>query len=161
MSCTTLLPGPVDCQFDYVTPEPGRLRPRAPAGRRVLQDDRMELPEGLDWVRASPSGRAWLDALPGWLTECAERWSLRLGTPFRYAFASLALPAELPDGTAAVLKLQYPDPESQHEADALAHWNDDGAIRLLGHDPRRRALLVERCRPGTRCTSCPSTGRWT
>ncbi|MGC5320698.1 aminoglycoside phosphotransferase family protein [Micromonospora arida] len=109
----------------------------------------MDLPEGLDWVRASPTGRAWLAALPTWLTECAERWSLRVGPPFRQAYASLALPAHLPDGTAAVLKLQYPDEESRHEADALTHWDGDAAIRLLAHDPGRRALLLERCQPGT------------
>ncbi|MET8350011.1 MULTISPECIES: aminoglycoside phosphotransferase family protein [unclassified Micromonospora] len=109
----------------------------------------MDLPEGLDWVRASPAGRAWLATLPTWLTECTERWSLRLGSPFRYAYASLALPADLPDGTPAVLKLQYPDEDSRHEADALAHWDGDGAIRPLAHDPERRALLVERCQPGT------------
>lgn len=109
----------------------------------------MDLPEGLDWVRGSPAGRAWLATLPTWLTECAQRWSLRLDPPFRYAYASLALPAQLPDGTAAVLKLQYPDEESRHEADALAHWDGDAAIRLLAHDPGRRALLLERCQPGT------------
>ncbi|WCN80592.1 aminoglycoside phosphotransferase family protein [Micromonospora sp. LH3U1] len=109
----------------------------------------MELPEGLDWVRGSPAGRVWLATLPTWLAECAERWSLRLGPPFRYAYASLALTVDLPDGTAAVLKLQYPDEDSRHEADALAHWNGDGAIRLLAHDTERRALLVERCQPGT------------
>lgn len=109
----------------------------------------MDLPEGLDWVRTTPAGRTWLGTLPTWLADCTERWSLRLGPPFRYAYASLALPADLPDGTAAVLKLQYPDEDSRHEADALAEWNGDGAIRLLAHDPERRALLVERCRPGT------------
>ncbi|MEV4658503.1 aminoglycoside phosphotransferase family protein [Micromonospora sp. NPDC049301] len=108
----------------------------------------MELPEGLGWLRRSPEGRDWLATLPDRLAECAERWSLRLGPPFRYAFASLALPVEMPDGTPAVLKLQYPDDESRHEADALARWDGHGAIRLLGHDPRRRALLLERCRPG-------------
>ncbi|PWR05833.1 aminoglycoside phosphotransferase [Micromonospora acroterricola] len=108
----------------------------------------MDLPDGLDWVRRSPAGRHWLAALPDRVAECTERWSLRLGPPFRHAFASLALPADLPDGTAAVLKLQYPDGESLHEADALARWNGDGAIRLLDHDPRSRALLVERCQPG-------------
>lgn len=109
----------------------------------------MDPPEGLDWVRTTPAGRTWLGTLPTWLAECTERWSLRLGPPFRYAYASLALPADLPDGTAAVLKLQYPDEDSRHEADALAQWNGDGAIRLLAHDPERRALLVERCQPGT------------
>ncbi|MFG1841878.1 aminoglycoside phosphotransferase family protein [Micromonospora sp. NPDC049175] len=117
-------------------------------GNALHQDGRMELPEGLDWVGATPAGRAWLATLPTRLAECAERWSLRLGPPFRQAHASLALPADLPDGTATVLKLQYPD-DSRHEADALAHWDGDGAIRLLAHDPERRALLVERCRPGS------------
>ncbi|MDG4783570.1 aminoglycoside phosphotransferase family protein [Micromonospora sp. WMMD961] len=115
----------------------------------------MILPEGLDWVRGSPTGRSWLASLPTWLAECGEQWSLRLGPPFRQAYASLALPADLPDGTAAVLKLQYPDEDSRHEADALSHWDGDGAIRLLAHDPGRRALLVERCRPGTALHELP------
>ncbi|MEV1017623.1 aminoglycoside phosphotransferase family protein [Micromonospora sp. NPDC049801] len=115
----------------------------------------MELPEGLGWVRASAVGRAWLTALPTLVAECAERWSLRLGPPFRYAYASLALPADLPDGTAAVLKVQFPDEDSRYEAHALGHWAGDGAIRLLAHDPERRALLVERCRPGTSLHELP------
>ncbi|MFJ6198495.1 aminoglycoside phosphotransferase family protein [Micromonospora sp. NPDC092111] len=116
----------------------------------------MEIPAGLSWVRRVPTGPAWLAALPRWRDECAQRWSLRLGQPFPYAFASLAMPAVLPDGTAAVLKLQYPDPDSRHEADALARWDGDAAVRLLAHDPQRRALLVERCRPGTPLHELPS-----
>jgi streptomycin 6-kinase len=48
----------------------------------------------------------------------------------------------------AVLKINFPEPESEQEADALALWAGDGAVRLLAHDPTRRALLLERCRPG-------------
>ncbi|MGC5021601.1 aminoglycoside phosphotransferase family protein [Micromonospora sp. DT47] len=109
----------------------------------------MEIPEGLSWVRRVPAGREWLAVLPRWRDECAARWELRLGPPFGYAFASLAMPAELPDGTPAVLKLQYPEPDSLHEPDALAHWDGGGVVLLLAHDPRRRALLVERCVPGS------------
>ncbi|WP_406105618.1 aminoglycoside phosphotransferase family protein [Micromonospora globbae] len=109
----------------------------------------LRIPDSLDWVRRTAEGRAWLADLPDRLAACAENWSLRVGPPFPYAFASLALPAELPDGTPAVLKLQYPDGESEHEATALACWAGDGAVRLLRHDPHRRALLVERCVPGT------------
>ncbi|MGC1214667.1 MAG: aminoglycoside phosphotransferase family protein [Micromonospora sp.] len=109
----------------------------------------VEIPEGLRWTEGVPAGREWLAALPDRLAECVERWQLRVGSPFPYAFASLAMPAELPDGTSAVLKLQYPDADSEHEATALAHWAGRGAIRLLAHDPERRALLVERCVPGT------------
>ncbi|TDC80918.1 aminoglycoside phosphotransferase [Micromonospora sp. KC606] len=109
----------------------------------------MEIPKGLSWVRGKPAGREWLATLPDLREACARRWSLRLGPPYPYAFASLAMPAELPDGTPAVLKLQCPDADSVHEAEALAAWDGDAAVRLLGHDPQRRALLVERCRPGT------------
>jgi len=53
----------------------------------------------------------------------------------------------------AVLKINFPDTEGEREADALAHWDGDGAVRLLAHDPERRALLIERCRPGTQLWS--------
>jgi streptomycin 6-kinase len=104
---------------------------------------------GLAWLRSSPEGRAWLTRLPRLADECAERWSLRLGAPFAYAFASLALPVEREDGSSAVLKIQFPDREGEHEADALARWAGDGAVLLFDHDPERRALLIERCEPGT------------
>jgi streptomycin 6-kinase len=50
----------------------------------------------------------------------------------------------------AVLKLNAPSHfEADHEADALARWAGRGAARLLARDDARRALLIERCRPGT------------
>jgi streptomycin 6-kinase len=104
---------------------------------------------GLEWARASPGGREWLERLPRLVDECAERWSLQLGHPFPYAFASLALPAMLPDRSKAVLKIQFPHRESEHEAAALARWNGEGAVHLLGHDEDRWALLLEHCEPGT------------
>ena len=54
-----------------------------------------------------------------------------------------------PAGDDAVLKIQKPHRESEHEADALALWDGDGAVRLLEHDPDEHALLIERCIPGT------------
>lgn len=104
---------------------------------------------GLSWAQASPAGRRWLEHLPRIVDGCAERWSLRLGRPFPYAYASLALPATMPDGTRAVLKIQLPHRESEHEAAALSRWDGGGAVRLLAHDEERRALLLERCEPGT------------
>jgi streptomycin 6-kinase len=53
------------------------------------------------------------------------------------------------DGTQAVLKVQKPHRESEHEAAALELWNGDGAILLLDNDPNEHALLLERCIPGT------------
>ncbi|MER7335096.1 MULTISPECIES: aminoglycoside phosphotransferase family protein [unclassified Micromonospora] len=116
----------------------------------------IEIPDGLRWTEEVEAGRAWRAVLPARLAECVERWQLRVGRPYPYAFASLALPAELPDGTPAALKLQYPDPDSVHEATALGHWAGTGAARLLAHDPERRALLVERCVPGTPLHELPA-----
>ncbi|TDC31401.1 aminoglycoside phosphotransferase [Micromonospora sp. 15K316] len=116
----------------------------------------LPIPEQLNWVRRTPVGRAWSAELPDRVAACVARWSLRVGPPFPYAFASLAMPAELADGTPAVLKLQYPDSESEHEATALARWAGAGAVRLLGHDPVRRALLVERAVPGTPLHELPA-----
>jgi streptomycin 6-kinase len=76
-------------------------------------------------------------------------WSLLLGEPFPYAYASLATPATLPDGGEAVLKICLPDRESEYEAEALLRWKGQGAVRLLAYDSERRALLLERCRPGS------------
>jgi streptomycin 6-kinase len=45
--------------------------------------------------------------------------------------------------------------ESDHEADALAHWGGDGAARLLRHDRARRAFLIEQAGPGTDISGLP------
>lgn len=91
----------------------------------------------------------WKERAPRLVEECAELWSLRLGEPYEYAYVSLAVRADLPDGTPAVLKVGWPHPESEHEAEALAHYDGRGAVRLLAHDPDRNAMLLERCEPGT------------
>jgi streptomycin 6-kinase len=117
--------------------------PATPAGEPSLPHP------GLAWAASSEEGRAWLERLPRLVAETVAEWSLEIGEPFPDAYASLALPATLPDGGDAVLKICFPHRESEHEAAALACWNGDGAVRLLAQDPTRSALLVERCRPGT------------
>ncbi|MDN3721230.1 aminoglycoside phosphotransferase family protein [Roseibium salinum] len=67
--------------------------------------------------------------------------------PFAGGCVSFVLPVTRP-GADAVLKLQFLDRETRHEADALKAWNGNGAIRLLDHAPEIGALLLERCRPG-------------
>ncbi len=105
--------------------------------------------EGLAWMETSVEGRDWLTRLPGLVDACATQWSITLGEPFAYAFASLALPATREDGSAAVLKIQFPDRESEYEAAALELMHGDGAVRLIAYDPGRRALLLERADPGS------------
>jgi streptomycin 6-kinase len=107
------------------------------------------VPEGMRWWEQEPGGAEWLARLPRIAADCAERWSLRLAQPFEPGHISLVVAAERADGRPAVLKVNFPEPESEHEAAALEHWNGAGAVRLLEHDPERRALLVEQCLPGT------------
>jgi streptomycin 6-kinase len=107
------------------------------------------VPAGLAWWRGQPGGAAWLERLPRLVDECAAAWGLHVRDPFPGANVSFVAPAVLADGTQAVLKLNFPEPESEHEADALAAWGGIGAVRLIAADPERRALLVERCLPGT------------
>jgi streptomycin 6-kinase len=82
----------------------------------------------------------------------AAEWGVELGEPFvlaRYSFVAAA-------GDGAVLKVTPPeDDESDEEGEALALWDGDGAVRLLRQDRARRALLVERARPGDDIAELP------
>jgi streptomycin 6-kinase len=78
-----------------------------------------------------------------------DRWGLRVGEPYPYAQESVVFPTTTPEGEPAVLKIAYPGRENAHEADALERWAGDGAAILLDRDDEHRALLMERCEPGT------------
>jgi streptomycin 6-kinase len=117
--------------------------------------DPIPVPDGLSWWRSHPDGAAWLTELPGLVAGCVDDWGLTLSPPFEPAAISWVAPAELPDGTRAVLKVNFPEPESEHEADALQWWAGDGAVRLLAQDRNRRALLIARCDPGAQLRHVP------
>lgn len=90
-------------------------------------------PSGLDLTRARRTA-----------LEAAAHWGLDIGEPFTFANVSYVAPA----GDEAVIKVAWEgDDESLHEADALALWNGQGAVRLLR--THGAALLAERARPGT------------
>jgi streptomycin 6-kinase len=75
--------------------------------------------------------------------RAAAACGLELGPPFTLSRYSYVAPA----GDDAVLKVAWEhDDESLHEAEALALWDGDGAVRLLRRDGR--ALLEERALPG-------------
>lgn len=76
----------------------------------------------------------------------AAEWGLDLGEPFAFAYHSYAAPVS----DDAVLKVAWEgDDESLHDAEALDLWDGRGAVRVLRRDSERRALLLERARPGT------------
>ena len=84
--------------------------------------------------------------------EIAAEWGIELAEPFalaRYSYVAAA-------GDDAVLKVTPPeDDEADEEADALELWAGVGAVRLLRRDRARRALLLERARPGDDIAGLP------
>jgi len=84
--------------------------------------------------------------------EVAADWRVDPGEPFALSRYSFVAPA----GDGAVLKVTpLEDDESDEEADALELWGGRGAVRLLRRDRGRRALLLERARPGTDISELP------
>jgi len=107
---------------------------------------------------------AWLTHAPWGITDrvsarlaatarqVAAEWGVSLGERLpagRFSFVAFA-------GETAVLKVvPVEDDEADHEADALALLAGDGAVRLLRHDRERRAMLLERARPGDDASTLP------
>jgi streptomycin 6-kinase len=107
-----------------------------------------DLPPKLKWLEGSSEGRDWLRQLPAHVKTCVERWKLRLEPPYKDSQVSVVFPVSIADGSRAVLKVQFPHPECEYEADALRLWNGQGAVQLFASDPAHHALLMERCEPG-------------
>jgi streptomycin 6-kinase len=100
------------------------------------------------WLDSAPWGLApWLIArLEATAKEVAAQWGLDLGPRIAAGRYSYVAPA----GPDAILKIMpVEDDDADHIADALKLWDGRGAVRLLRHDAERRALLMERLRPGT------------
>jgi len=112
----------------------------------------------------TPPESAWLDADPWGITprvaerlrvtaeQVAREWGVSIGERLaagRFSYVTFA-------GDDAVLKVvPVEDDEADHEADALELLAGNGAVRLLRHDPARRALLIERARPGGDASGLP------
>jgi streptomycin 6-kinase len=98
---------------------------------------------------ASLTHGVWLERVPELVAECTAEWGLTLGEPYQSGAAGYTVRTELADGTPVVLKIIYPHREAEHEADALELWDGQGTVRLVARDDERRAMLLERCEPGT------------
>jgi len=107
----------------------------------------MELPASLADLERREACSDWIAALPRLVSELTQEWRLETGRAFSGSSVSLVLAARR-DEQDLVLKIQWPHRECVHEAEALALWNGNGAVRLVDNDPERHALLLERCSPG-------------
>jgi streptomycin 6-kinase len=105
----------------------------------------IQLPDAvLAMAARGPDWLGWVDALPRLTRSHLEDWGLNPDGEPTHGFASIVLPVRTAGGVPAVLKISFPDAESEHEHLALRRWGGDGAVRLLRADPRRRAILLER-----------------
>lgn len=100
----------------------------------------------LAFAGRGPAWASYVERLPRLVRELADEWSLVSDGVAMSGHCSLVLPVTTADGP-AVLKLGFPDDESEHEALALQRLGGHGAVRLLRADPHRRALLLERLLP--------------
>jgi streptomycin 6-kinase len=108
----------------------------------------MRLPDGVlgmadrggDWAE-------WVDALPALVDGLLEEWQLTTDGWMMHGFVALVVPVRTTSNRPTVLKVSFPDDESEHEHLALQHWHGRGAVQLLKADPHRSAMLLERLHP--------------
>jgi streptomycin 6-kinase len=110
----------------------------------------LEIPASLRPLERVEGGAEWLASLPDLVAALEARWAVRASHPFEGGTASWSAPVDCADGRDAVLKINWPHREAHGEATALRFWDGDGAVAVYECDAASRALLIERCRPGTK-----------
>ncbi len=113
--------------------------------------DQFRIPELVRQYNLNARGQAgaeWLERLPQMIAACAKQWDLRVGPPFEPLSINYVAPASRRDGTPAVLKLSFVDPEFIYEMGALAVYDGQACARLLEADPEKGAMLLEQVLPG-------------
>lgn len=91
-----------------------------------------------------PEWAAWVASLASTAERALQQWRLRLDGRPTHGHCSVVIPVRTVDGASAMLKIGFPDEESEHEHLALRRWGGHGAARLLSADPYHRVLLLER-----------------
>ena len=105
----------------------------------------VQLPDGvLGMADRAPDWANWVERLPKLAAGVLQDWGLTQVDIAQHGFCALVLPVSTADGDPAMLKVAFPDLESEHEHLALSRWDGNGAVRLLRADPARRAMLLER-----------------
>lgn len=96
-----------------------------------------------------PAWSAWVDLVPARVRDLLAEWQLTIDGATMHGHCAAVIPVRTSGGAPAVLKVAFPDDESQHEHLALQHWAGNGAVRLLRAHPSRAAMLLERLHPET------------
>ncbi|WP_300677176.1 aminoglycoside phosphotransferase family protein [Nocardioides sp.] len=110
----------------------------------------IEIPAGLAAAveQRGPEWERWLTGLPALAARFLADWELRVEGPSLHGYTALVLPVVGRGGRdRGMLKLAFPDEETEHEALALQHWAGRGAATLIRANPRHRVMLLERLGP--------------
>ncbi|MFK8024091.1 MAG: aminoglycoside phosphotransferase family protein [Ilumatobacter sp.] len=114
----------------------------------------LELPELVQQRARSrgPSGRAWLEALPGVLASLSDRWSLTLGAVLAGGTAGCVVEATDESGAARVVKIAMAldvDDRIAFERSVIVHElaAGRGCAQVIDHDDTSTAVLMERLGP--------------
>jgi streptomycin 6-kinase len=99
-------------------------------------------------ARLGRDAEPWVDDARRLLEGLVARWELELGEPYEGGSIGYAVRATRSGDRPVVLKITYPDAWFAEETAALLHWDGDGAVELLDHDPKGAQLLA-RVEPGT------------
>ena len=101
----------------------------------------------LAFADRGPDWGAFVERLPALTRELLAEWELTVDGDATHGYCALVLPVRTASGRPAMLKVAFPDDESEHEHLALQHWHGNGAAQLLRADPHRSAMLLERLHP--------------
>jgi streptomycin 6-kinase len=89
----------------------------------------------------------WLAGLPAAVEQYVDEWQLTITGTTLSGEASLIVPVARKDGTAAMLKLQPVNGESDAEALALRTWHHDDVVEVYEDDAATATILLERLEP--------------
>ncbi|MEU4195876.1 aminoglycoside phosphotransferase family protein [Kribbella sp. NPDC026611] len=96
-------------------------------------------------AREGEAGRAWLAELPAIATDVLTHWNCTPAGDTMHGEVGIVIPVQ----GHRVVKISFPHPGNDYEADAFEAWGGVGAVKLYQRDDDRYALLLERARPMT------------
>ncbi|MFF0342121.1 aminoglycoside phosphotransferase family protein [Kribbella sp. NPDC004875] len=91
-------------------------------------------------AREGDRGRAWIAELPSIVDDVLSSWNVEPDGATMHGEVGIVIPV----AGDRVVKISFPHPGNDYEADAFEAWGGRGAVRLHQHDDARYALLLER-----------------
>ncbi|WP_432878387.1 aminoglycoside phosphotransferase family protein [Kribbella sp. CA-245084] len=95
--------------------------------------------------REGAVGEAWLAELPAIADDVLARWDCIPAGETMHGQVGIVIPVQ----DERVVKISFPHPGNDYEADAFAAWDGRGAVKLHERDDARYALLLEQAHPTT------------